>query len=313
MKNHVRFRITGFDFCALTRAHGFLSREAQVEERSVGGDCPLGRDSIHANHLCSTGSYLVAKIGRPVVSRVCLSMTDNPYAAPESSLDPEEELGAIPGAGTFLLDRCLIDGWNKTIAHIGLVLITGFIAWVLFMVGYISIIGIVLLWPVIAWGGSRFTLNVHDGRPSFIDLFSGIQQYSDVALQALILCILVTLVGAPASVVVLIATTFDSVLLLLVGMLFSAVYSCFVMSRLGFSFFFLVDQRVPAVRALQSSWKLTGPLWGRTILLALISYSIANSGILAFGVGVFFTIPVSYLMWVSAYRQAVGRQAPSPQ
>ncbi|MCA9002830.1 MAG: hypothetical protein KDB61_12980, partial [Planctomycetes bacterium] len=59
--------------------------------------------------------------------------------------------------------------------------------------------------------------------------------------------------------------------------------------------------------SIKASWNMTGPIWGPTVLLAFVSGLVSMAGVLALVVGLLVSIPVSYLMWISAYRQAVGK------
>jgi uncharacterized membrane protein len=79
-----------------------------------------------------------------------------------------------------------------------------------------------------------------------------------------------------------------------------------VLVRWYFAFFLIVDRDLSVFGALSASWRMTeGKAW-KTVGLTLLATLVAMSGILACGVGVIFTVMLSYLMFASAYRQMAG-------
>lgn len=238
-------------------------------------------------------------------------MTDNPYSAPESNVAPEDTLSPLTGSGTFVLEKCLFDGWNRTLAFLGLIVAAGLVWSVVLGLGYVTIIGVFLIVPVMIWGGTRFALNVYDERPEFADIFQGFQDYGQRLVPNLILTLCLAGLGLIGSSVALFGSFVDSFFLALIGNLLSIAWSILVMSRFSFAFLFLVDRDLPPFEAIRASWDLTGPIWGRMILLSIVASIVGFAGVLALVVGLLISIPVSYLMIVSAYRQAAGRPGPA--
>lgn len=234
-------------------------------------------------------------------------MTDNPYSAPESNVAPDDKLDPLKGSGTFLLEKCLSDGWNRTLAYLGLILGAAFVSFIVTMLSYFTIIGILLVVPVMAWGGTRFALNVHDERPEFSDIFSGFNDYKKKLAPSLVLGLCLFGLGLLGNSVSFVGSLTGSFFLEWIGSLVSLAFSVLIMSRLSFAFLFLVDQELPAIDALKASWGITGPVWGRMILLSIVAGIIGMLGVFALGVGLLISFPVSYMMIVSAYRQAAGR------
>lgn len=234
-------------------------------------------------------------------------MNDNPYTAPESNVAPEDTFSPLTGSGTFVLERCLSDGWNRTLAYLGLIIGAGFVGFFVTMLSYFTLIGIFLIVPVMMWGGTRFALNVYDERPEFSDIFLGFRDYGERLMPSLILGACLAVLGLIGSSVATFGEFTGSFFLTIAGNLISFGWNVLVMSRLSFAFLFLVDRDMPAIDALKASWQLTGPIWGRMILLSILATVVALAGMLAILIGVLISIPVSYLMIVSAYRQAAGR------
>lgn len=237
----------------------------------------------------------------------------NPYATPDSSVERERQPtgGSQIGKGSFDLGECLKDGWDNTIKNIGPVLGVMFLGIVMMMVSYVTIIGIFLLVPVIFWGQTKFLLNTHDGRCDFEDLFSGFRKYGKVLPQMLLLGILIMLISIVGSVIQYVGMFAENEILMIVGGLVSMAWTILIMSRLYWALLFVVDQEMDAVSALQAAWNATKSQWLMCMALVIVAGIVSFLGILACGVGVFISIPVGYFMYVSAYRQTVGRPGPA--
>src|SRR5688500_9952519 len=107
-------------------------------------------------------------------------MSENPYAPPQAALATPQMLAQ--GSGAIDLGRCMQEAWHDTWANFPLWLWVG-IVWLLATIaGVASIIGILLVVPVLYWGGYAFFLKMHDGGARMGDLFSGFSRYG----QALI-------------------------------------------------------------------------------------------------------------------------------
>lgn len=234
-------------------------------------------------------------------------MTDNPYSAPESNVAPDVKLNPLKGSGTFVLERCLSDGWNRTLAYLGLILGAALVAFTVTMLSYFTILGIFLVVPVMAWGMTRFALNVYDDCPEFSDIFSGFNDYKSKLVPCLVLALCLFGLGLLGSVVNIFGAFTENWFLELIGSLISMAFSVLIMSRFSFSYLFLVDRELPAIDALKASWDITGPIWGRMILLSIVSSIVGFLGVFALVIGMLISLPVSYMMIVSAYRQAAGR------
>lgn len=236
---------------------------------------------------------------------------NNPYASPQSSLDtPSQPAGDwIPGSGSFDLGRTLSEGWNITIENLVPMLGVTILGGALMGVAYITCIGIFLLLPILMWGGVRFFLNTYDGKGDFGDLFSGFQNYGQVLGRSLPLLLILLLLSLVGSVPQYAGMFLESEAIILIGAVFSLAWSLLVMIRLYWSLFFLVDQDMAAVDSLKASWEATSGNWLNLILLMLLTVLVSIAGFLALVVGIFVAMPMTYVMYVSAYRQAVGGPA----
>jgi uncharacterized membrane protein len=208
--------------------------------------------------------------------------------------------------GKFRVGGCVSEAFEATKSNFGLLLGVGILSMACFVVAGITIIGYFIFVPVIAWGCIKFLLNVIDGEAKFSDMFSGFSHFGTVLGRMLwlgIILVLISLVGASVQIIGDVAEFPE---LWLAGAVINLIFSIFVTVRLNFAIFFAVDQDATATESLRMSWNSTSGLVLSTFILALVSTLINFLGALCFLVGLFFTIPMSYLMWVSAYRQMVG-------
>jgi uncharacterized membrane protein len=100
--------------------------------------------------------------------------------------------------------------------------------------------------------------------------------------------------------------------LIVVGYVIYITFFALVLSRLYFAFFFVVDRDMPAVEALSASWRATQGKALKMFSLAIVAGLVSMSGLIGLCVGVLFTVPMSYVMYASAYRQVAGYGSPRP-
>ena len=208
--------------------------------------------------------------------------------------------------GKFRVGGCVSEAFQATKSNFGLLLGVGVLDVACFFVAVITIIGYFIFAPVIAWGGTKFLLNVIDGEAKFSDLFSGFSNFWTVLGRMLwlgIILVLISLVGASVQIVGDVAKLPE---LWLAGAVINLIFTIFVTFRLYFAIFFAVDQDTTGSESLRMSWSSTSGLVFSVFLLGLVSTLINFLGALCFLVGLLFTIPMSHLMWASAYRQMVG-------
>ena len=82
------------------------------------------------------------------------------------------------------------------------------------------------------------------------------------------------------------------------------VHYCFVaVQNRTITTMFIVDQGMATMDAVKASWAATDAQKGGIILLAIVAGLIGMAGSIALGIGLLFTIPVSYAIFTAAYRQ----------
>lgn len=230
-------------------------------------------------------------------------MGHNPFETPQAQPDWRDR--APPGR--FDLGRSLHEGWRATWDNFPLWLGVGAVGLVVCLFAAVTIIGYFLVVPVVAWGATRFLLNMMEGRAQFNDLFSGFSRYGSALgamLGFIILLICINMVGSSLQ---LVGGFMESAVLAGIGALFSLVWAFAVIMRFYFGAFYIVDQGLGPIEAMKASWAATGEQKLNTILLALLSGVVMIAGVLALLVGVIPASMVAYGMWASAYRQMTGQ------
>lgn len=232
-------------------------------------------------------------------------MSDNPYAPPQAVLATRQALAE--GSGSIDLGRCMQEAWQDTWSNFPLWLGAG-IVWVLATIaGTVSVIGILLVVPVLYWGSYVFFLKMHDGGARIGDLFSGFSRYGQALLGMLGYFVVSILIGLPAQAVIQYgARSPERFWLVAIGYLILLGVSLFVTPRLNFAPFLMVDRNLGLGDALSLAWSRTTELKGALALLTLLMMLSVGVSALALIVGVIPGSVFALLLWVSAYRQIFG-------
>ena len=229
----------------------------------------------------------------------------NPYQAPAA-----EPLPSV-GAGDFDIGRTISDGFERTKQYLGPAIGVLLLGGLLMALSAITVIGYFMAVPVFAFGLIKFFLNMQDQRQAQLnDLFVGFSNYWTVLGRMLLVSLIYIVSALLSESLVFVGQFMKSPLLTFVGYLIYLAFFALVLARWYFTFFFVVDRDMPAMDALSASWRVTQGKSLKMVGLALLAGLIAGCGVLALCVGVLFTIPMSYLMYASAYRQVVGYGPP---
>ena len=102
-------------------------------------------------------------------------------------------------------------------------------------------------------------------------------------------------------------TAIDDSSLSLLGNLVTIGFSIFVSPRLLLFGFYVVDQDMDGVTALQAAWNHTSAAKWKCAGMVVITWLLLLAGLLLLIVGVIPAMTLGYLMWASAYRQIEGR------
>lgn len=209
----------------------------------------------------------------------------------------------IPAEERFDLRRAIGTGWTVTLASAWpAMFVTG-----LFLLGafltLLSVVGIFMVGPILAWGYTAFLLASHEGRGRVVDAFSGFSIFREAWPPFALFLLLIFLLGLPANIVQQLASSFESPLIRYLGHVMQVALTFFVTVRLYFAPFFIVDQSLNFRDAVVASWHATGRQRGQTALLALVTGIIALTGFMGVGIGLLFTMPLGYAVWTAAYRE----------
>lgn len=241
-------------------------------------------------------------------------MSQNPFATPTTreAYTPRQNVPRTHGTGTFEIGQAVSEAWAATWRDFGTLLGGAIVMGLACTLAFVTIVGIPLLFPVLLWGGHRFLLNYFDGQARIEDLFSGFRQYG-TALGGMLLIMLAGFVmHIPAYALSLGGSFLNSSLLSTMGDLLSPITSFVLLVRFYFAPFYVVDQGLGGMDALRASWESTSGQWGMLIVLGLVASFIAFAGVFALLVGLIVSAPLSYLIYVSAYRQVAGAPATVP-
>jgi hypothetical protein len=233
-------------------------------------------------------------------------MSQNRYTPPGADLRTGAD-DATLGSGDFEIGLCISEGWAATWANFPLWVGALFVWSVAAILATFTVIGIFLLLPVLFWGVIRFFLAMRDGDASFGDIFSGFSSYG-MALGSMLLFILVSFVlGLPAQILMQVGAYTESGLMQFAGFVVNMAVSFLVSPRLAFAPFLTVDSGMGMTDALRHSWQVTERVKWKLIGLIVVSMLVCLAGFLCLIIGLFPASVMAYLMFMSAYRQVVGR------
>jgi hypothetical protein len=238
-------------------------------------------------------------------------MSDNLYAPPRADLGAHAP--PVLGSGDFDLARCFSEAWAHTWENFPLWLGAGIVLSLAMTASVVTLLGIVLLVPVLSWGGFLFALRMHDGGAGIGNLFAGFSRYGQVLGPMLGIFLLNIALGIPANFVMQLGANQQPPNLGLVGAGYalSIAVALLVTSRLTFAPLLMIDRDMRLGPAISEAWARTAELKGKVALLVVVNILVAIAGLIAFCIGLIPATVVGFLMWVSAYRQIFGG-APQP-
>jgi uncharacterized membrane protein len=233
-------------------------------------------------------------------------MSDNLYAPPQADLGRGPELAL--GSGDFEIGRCSSEAWQRTWANFPLWLGAGIVFTLVFVAAAITILGLFLAIPVLYWGAFVFVLHMHDGGAKIGDLFSGFSRYGRTLAGMLGFFVVSFAASLPGSVITQIGALSNPPDFRWFGIGYAVAIgiALFVTSRLNFVPFLMIDRDLGLAEALSQAWSRTAPLKWKLALLTLFMFLVVIVGALALLIGMIPAMVMSFLLWVSAYRQIFG-------
>ncbi len=233
-------------------------------------------------------------------------MSENVYAPPQSELGPGIEQPI--GTGDFDFGRCLSEAWARTWSNFPLWFVAGIVGVFAMAGAAATIIGILLLIPVLYWGGFVFFLRMHDGGAKLGDLFSGFSQYGRVLAGMLGYFLVSLLLSMPGGLVAQIGARSSppDMAWSALGNLLGLGVALFVTSRLSFAPFLMIDRGLGLGEALSLAWSQTSSVSWKIAGLMVLTFAVIIAGFIALIVGMIPASVMAYLLWASAYRQIFG-------
>lgn len=233
-------------------------------------------------------------------------MTQNPFETPQANpyAQPAPD---IQGTGTFDIGQAVGDGWNIMNANAGTLIGAFFVFGVVAFFATITIIGAFLVVPVLFWGFVRLVLNAVDDTPELGDIFEGFKNYGQALISMFVWYLIIFLIGLPGQALTQAGVFTENYALMGLGYLFGIGVGLFVTIRLYFAPYFYVDQGLGVMEGIKASWEATKPQKLMNFLLILVTSIIAFAGIIAFGIGMIYTLPLGSVIYAVAYRQMVPR------
>ncbi len=229
-------------------------------------------------------------------------MPEDVYQPPSSELRREPDAPRLAAPAGFSIATAFGDGWRAMVSSFPLWLGIGAVGFLLIMVSVVTVIGIVLLVPVLSWGMLVAGLAMFDGRGRFSDLFAGFSIYGRAVAYGLALIVLYYLASAPGILGQMAIESQDSPAAVLLGGLVGFAWG-FVTIRFTPAWFFMVEHDMGPLGAMRASWTYTRGQWGRLILFMLATVGVALLGIAALGIGLIPATAVIGFAYVSVYRQ----------
>jgi uncharacterized membrane protein len=231
-------------------------------------------------------------------------MSDERYAPPTAALAEPPVRGI---QGRIDLGEAFRESWALLWPNFGLLLGTGFVAFLCFFLSAVTIIGLFLVVPVLYWGSCYFTLEITRGRGQLSDVFAGFGSYGETLGQMMSAAVLLFLMALVGQSVDLLGRLTHSGVLQAIGGLVNLVWTFGVMARLTLVWFFVVDQRLSGLDAIRACWEATADQKLICIVLVLLNFILPFAGFLFLIVGVIPGILLAGLLHGVAYRQLSGR------
>jgi uncharacterized membrane protein len=233
-------------------------------------------------------------------------MTDQRYAPPQAML--AEPAAGHRAGGQIDIGDAFREAWGATWANFGILIGAALVSALVSILGAATIVGIFLVLPVLGWGWFRFLLNVLDGAGEIRDQFAGFERYGQSLAGMIGLWVLMALIVLAGQALQYLGQFLHSTPVLVAGTALSVLWSfAFVMPRLAFVWYYLVDQRLSPAESIRACWDATRNQKLICFLLGLVSALITVVGLLFLVVGVIPALFVAALMQAAAYRQLVGR------
>ena len=248
-------------------------------------------------------------------------MQDDVYSTTPSALKP---VAAPPHSDRFAaleLGRCFDLAWHRTTEQLSIG------AWLTLMgVLVLCLATVPLLGPVALAGFSIAGLRFVERRAQVSDLFAGFSRFLPVLGAGVLTGLSHLAVLFVGYLPFLLATRYSSVgggsggftsTLILVslsyGLLLIALAVIYwLQGRWVLVYALIVERQYGALRALQTSWKITQPYQWRLLFLTFVGFTTAVAGVYLCGAGLLFTFPLALAIQGAVVHQLFGADDGEP-
>lgn len=159
-----------------------------------------------------------------------------------------------------------------------------FLGLVAYILSFVTCVGWIIAVPLLMYGAVRFLLKMIDGSPEIAALWSWSPDPVGSTLQMWGMLILFVLILLPASLPgVILSMVMDPVQAQIVAVGIGTLYG-FLVVRFQFAPYLVVEGRSDVLGAFSRSFTVTGPLWGKMILLQLLN-ALLSSPVQVLGIG----------------------------
>jgi hypothetical protein len=210
------------------------------------------------------------------------------------------------GAANVNLGAYISRAWQLITADLAL-FVVGYL--IVFLILCVPLVNLILAGPLL-FGFVRVIQKRYQGQPAEIgDIFQGFQDFSKGLVTILLLFVCGIVVYIPLFIVGLILRIIPILGPIVAGLLMFAAMLC-LWAALFFVFKIAALSPVQPVDAIKQSIRFFLANIRPMILLALVTGIIAMAGVVACGVGIFFTMPLALIIAVVAYNEYFLPHAP---
>jgi hypothetical protein len=262
----------------------------------------------------------------------------NPYAPPRSEIEPERSVGDL-GPIRFTIGEVVSRSWELYRLRTGECILAVVLWMVLYVVGqglyllvlklasrtvpalvFLAVLTVLVFHLWITVGLSRVLLDIVRGRAANLGgIFAGGRHL----LRMFFATLLFFLVLMGAGILVMIPSIFVASLvrrspaveqaLTLVGVLSGYAVLVIVALRMAMYGCLIIERDCGALESLGLSYRMTKDRVGRLFVIALLAWVVSVCGLLACGVGILFTAPLSWLLLIVSYVALADNPDPDPE
>lgn len=243
-----------------------------------------------------------ANQGTPPRKRL-LAMLENPFDAPNY----EGAASTQPFNGEFSLQAAISRSFKRGFSQFIALFVGAFVALVVMLVSIVTVIGPILVMPLIFAGYITLARNALNGTAAVGDIFVGFRKYQSLWLPMAIYTLVAFLMGMiPVVVKILLGSLgLPAMIVSLVGFGFQGA-AMLLGARLVFTPWIIIEEGLSGMEALKRSFILTQNQTVQMLILVLVSSLIGFLGLIPFIIPVLLTQVIQMMIVGDVYHQFKG-------